>query len=123
MGDKRRADTGLNNYLAGAAAEEVVERHYLDLGLRLARRRWRSKAGEIDLIFHDGETLVFVEVKKSNSIEAAMARLLPRQVARLRFAAEDFAGRAPQGLLTEMRFDLALVDDQGSVHILENALC
>lgn len=122
MSDAGREDTGRSNYLAGHAAEEVVARHYQERGLQLAEQRWRGKAGEIDLIFRDGAVLVFVEVKKSKTFDAAAARLQPKQVQRLMKAAEEFAGGEPAGLLTDMRFDVALVDGQGQVHILENAL-
>jgi len=62
------------------------------------------------------------KVKRSRSFGSAAARLLPKQVARLMRAAEEFAGGEPKGLLTEMRFDVALVNELGAVHILENAL-
>jgi putative endonuclease len=122
MSDTRREDTGRSNYLAGQAAEDMVLRHYEARGLVLAKARWRGKAGEVDLILRDGEDLVFVEVKHSRSFDDAAARLLPQQVQRLRRAAEEFAGGEPNGLLTEMRCDVALVNGQGEVHILENAL-
>ena len=122
MSDRRREDTGRSNYLAGQAAEDAVLRHYEARGLTLAKARWRGKAGEVDLILRDGDELVFVEVKHSRSFDSAAARLLPKQVARLMRAAEEFAGGEPKGLLTEMRFDVALVNGQGEVHILENAL-
>ncbi len=122
MSDRRREDTGRSNYLAGQAAEDAVLRHYEARGLTLAKARWRGKAGEVDLILRDGDELVFVEVKHSRSFDSAAARLLPKQVARLMRAAEEFAGGEPKGLLTEMRFDVALVNGKGEVHILENAL-
>lgn len=122
MSDRRREDTGRSNYLAGQAAEDIVLRHYEARGLTLAKARWRGKAGEVDLILRDGDVLVFVEVKHSRSFDGAAARLLPKQVERLMRAAEEFAGGEPKGLLTEMRFDVALVNGQGEVHILENAL-
>ena len=122
MSDRRKEDTGRSNYLAGQAAEDAVLRHYEARGLTLAKARWRGKAGEVDLILRDGDELVFVEVKHSRSFDSAAARLLPKQVARLMRAAEEFAGGEPKGLLTEMRFDVALVNGQGEVHILENAL-
>ncbi len=122
MNDRRREDTGRSNYLAGQAAEDAVLRYYEARGLTLAKARWRGKAGEVDLILRDGDELVFVEVKHSRSFDSAAARLIPKQVERLMRAAEEFAGGEPKGLLTEMRFDVALVNGQGEVHILENAL-
>ncbi len=122
MSDRRREQTGRSNYLAGQAAEEAVLRHYEARGLTLAKARWRGKAGEVDLILRDGDEVVFVEVKHSRSFDSAAARLRPKQIERLMRAAEEFAGGEPKGLLTEMRFDVALVNEQGAVHILENAL-
>ena len=46
--------------LAGEAAAEAL---LLDKGMRLLERRFRCRCGEIDLIFTDSRTLVFVEVK------------------------------------------------------------
>ena len=45
----------------------------------------------------------------------------PRQVRRLYAAAEEFLGQHPGGTLTEVRFDVALVDGQGDTRIIENA--
>ena len=42
-------------------------------------------------------------------------------MARLCQSAEEFLAGEPRGLLTEMRFDVALVDGQGRHMILENA--
>ena len=36
--------------------------------------------------------------------------------------ATEFVGGEPAGQLTEMRFDVALVDGQGRIEIIENAL-
>lgn len=40
------------------AVEELERRGY-----EILARRWRQRAGEIDIVARDGETLVFVEVK------------------------------------------------------------
>tara|TARA_R110002020_G_scaffold47781_4_gene136444 strand:- start:1658 stop:1984 length:327 start_codon:yes stop_codon:yes gene_type:complete len=103
------------------AAEACIAQDYERRGLTVARRRWRGKAGEIDLIARDGDGLVFIEVKKSRSFARAAERLGPRQMARLCGAAEEFMAGEPMGLLTEMRFDVALVDGQGQFRIIENA--
>ena len=66
--------------------------------------------------------LVFVEVKKSRSFDHAMQHLSSRQIARLLRAGEEFAGTQPRGSLTEMRFDVALMNEQGMIRIVENAL-
>lgn len=107
--------------LAGLAAEDSVERHYVLRGAAVLARRWRGKGGEIDMVLRDATGLVFVEVKQAPDFDRAAAALGPRQIARLCIAAQEFAGDQPDGLLSDMRFDLATVDGQGRVQVLENA--
>ena len=112
---------GLVGYHAGLAAEEIVAADYARRGLRLERRRWRGKRGEIDLILREDDRVIFVEVKKSRDFTRATESLSYRQIQRILGAAEEFVGGEPKGLLTEMRFDVALVDAVGRIEILENA--
>ena len=111
---------GLANYHAGMAAEEAVADTYSRRGFEPLARRWRGKAGEIDLIFGQGGDLVFVEVKKGRDFTAAAEHLTPRQIARISAAAEEFAGLSPDHALAGLRIDAALVDDLGRIDILEN---
>lgn len=113
--------SGARSYHAGLAAEESVVRHYEASGLTLAARRWRGGAGEIDIIARDGQTVVFIEVKQSRTHAEAALHLTPQQFARIYHAAEEFIGKEPRGSLTNMRFDVALVDGAGRIDILENA--
>ena len=110
------------NYQAGQAAEASVARVYEGMGMQVAHQRWRGRGGEVDLILRHGDEVVFVEVKKSRNFAQAAQRLLPRQMARLLTAGEEFLGGEPRGLLTEARFDVALVNGAGKVEIIENAL-
>lgn len=112
---------GLSAQASGAAAERLVEGHYAALGCEILARRWRGLSGEIDLILREGTGIVFVEVKKSATIDMAAERLGRRQMDRICNAALEFCEGLPTGSLTEMRFDAALVDDSGSVEIVENA--
>lgn len=114
--------SGTTSYHAGLAAEEIVARHYVDRRQPIAKRRWRGRAGEVDLIARNGEQVVFIEVKHSRDFSTAAHRLRPRQIKRLMAAGSEFAGTQPKGLLTDMRFDLALVNDLGQVEVIENAL-
>lgn len=47
----------------GICGEDAAARYFASRGCRILARRWRCKAGEIDLIVQDGEEVVFVEVK------------------------------------------------------------
>ena len=114
---------GHHNYHAGLCAEDIVARHYAAMNQPVAKRRWRGQAGEVDLIARNGAQVVFVEVKKSKTLTNAAMRLGPRQIDRLLAAGAEFIGSEPNGLLTDVRFDVAMVDGQGRVEIIENALC
>lgn len=115
--------SGSASYHAGASAESQVAGHYSGRGMKIAARRWRGAGGEIDLVARDGDGFVFVEVKKSRSHAQAATRLTLRQIRRLFDAAGEFLGTCPGGLNTRARFDVALVDGQGRIEIVENALC
>lgn len=114
--------SGATSYQAGLAAEAQVAMHYQRAGCRVAARRWRSPAGEIDLVLREGDRVIFVEVKKSASFARAAERLSRRQMDRILRSASVFLGGEPKGQLTEMRIDVALVDRYGRIEILENAI-
>ncbi|WP_299816500.1 YraN family protein [uncultured Jannaschia sp.] len=114
--------SGAVSYHAGLAAEEIVARQYEGEGYRILARRWRGQGGEIDVIAaRDAET-VFVEVKASVTHAAAAWHLRPRQARRLLDAAAEYMGTLPAGQNSAVRFDVALVDGQGRVEILANAI-
>ncbi len=113
---------GQIRYLSGLAAEDAVARQYVIKGYRPLRSRWRCEAGEIDLIVERPGLTVFVEVKKSRDIARAVARISPGQIARIFHAAEIFAASEGRDPMADLRFDAALVDGQGAVHIIENAI-
>ncbi|KFI34127.1 hypothetical protein CG51_04510 [Haematobacter missouriensis] len=113
---------GATRYHSGLAAEASVLRHYVRLGAHCLAERWRGRAGEIDLIFQQGEDVIFVEVKRAATIARAAERLAPRQSMRLLRAAEEYLSQLPAGLSSPSRFDVALVDATGRVETLQNAL-
>ncbi len=116
-----RAQKGSMSYHAGLAAEGRIAQDYAWRGFALARQRWRGKSGEIDLIVRDGDGLIFVEVKQSRDFERAALALGAAQMRRLYRSAEEYLGTQPNGSLTEVRFDVALVNGHGEMKIIENA--
>lgn len=114
--------SGARSYHGGLAAEAGVAAHYERAGCAVAHRRWRGRGGEIDLILRDGDVSVFVEVKAARTHARAAERISARQAGRIMTAAEEFVATQPRGSLTEMRFDVALVDGMGRIEIVENAL-
>ncbi|WP_298969472.1 YraN family protein [uncultured Roseobacter sp.] len=116
-----RVAQGQTSYLAGSAAEDAVARHYRDQGYAILESRWRGEGGEIDLIVQNDAFVVFVEVKQSKRFAQAATRISARQMQRIHNAAGEYLGQLPMGLLTDARFDVALVDGQGAIQIIENA--
>lgn len=47
----------------GKDAEKIAEQYLKQRNLRLIQRNYRCRFGEIDLIMHDGDVLVFTEVR------------------------------------------------------------
>ena len=112
--------SGLKSYQKGLLAEGIVEQAYCREGASVIARRYRSGAGEIDLILRKGLVVIFVEVKSARTLERAAESLGQRQIARLMQAGEIWlAAKEPQG--TNCRFDVALVDDRGRLRRIENA--
>lgn len=116
-----RQRAGRVSHAAGAAAEGSVAAEYDRRGSAVIEERWRGAGGEIDLIARDGAGLVFVEVKRSRDHARALARISRTQMQRIMVAAQEFLATWPGGPFTDIRFDVATVDDRGEVRVLENA--
>lgn len=112
---------GATSYHAGLAAEDIVALQYSRGGFPVLAKRWRGSRGEIDLVAQDGDGIIFIEVKKSRSHANAAARLTRRQMDRIYGAGSEFLATQPRGQMTDVRFDVALVDGQGHVDVIENA--
>lgn len=108
-------------YHAGFVAEGAVAARYVADGRTIVARRWRGTGGEIDLIARDGAGVIFIEVKKSRSFARAAERVSLRQMERIYASASEFLSGEPGGQNTDVRFDVALVDDVGRIKIVENA--
>lgn len=113
--------SGLTSYHAGLAAEGAVEEHYIRNGYLIADRRWRGAAGEIDIVARNADGLIFIEVKKSRDFARAAERLSHRQMTRIFNTASEFLAGEPSGQDTNVRFDVALMDETGRIQVIENA--
>ena len=113
--------SGARSYHAGLSAEDQVAQLYARSGRAVCARRWRGSAGEIDLIARDGDNVIFIEVKQSKTHAMAAEHLTPRQMARIYNTASEFLAGEPNGQMTDVRIDLAMVDAMGRIEVLENA--
>ncbi len=102
----------------GRSGEDEAERLLASRGFRILRRRFRTRAGEIDLVAEEGGTLVFIEVKTRSSLACGRpAEAVGRhKQARLRRAAQIYlletgAHDRP------CRFDVVEVLEEASGHL------
>ncbi|HKQ29949.1 MAG TPA: YraN family protein [Burkholderiales bacterium] len=104
----------------GHAAETDACRHLERHGLLLIARNYRSRFGEIDLVMRDGESLVFVEVRRRSSeyFGTPAETVGSRKQQRLRATAEHYLQHHPAESQNPCRFDIvAITDDRGAAKI------
>jgi putative endonuclease len=105
----------------GLSAEMRAAAWLLAKGYRISARRWKSPVGEIDIVARRGETLIFVEVKARDHLDAAAEAVTPRQRQRIVAAAEAWLAQHPDDVMREMRFDVVLVAPRRLPRHLTNA--
>lgn len=92
----------------GQWAETLAALYLQAKGYRILERRFRSRAGEIDLIARRGRHLAFVEVKARRTSEQAAWAVTPRQQARIARAAEHWLAIKGAEQPLDMSFDVVL---------------
>ena len=95
----------------GCEAETLAARHLARHGLRLIERNFRVRGGEIDLICHDGQRLIFVEVRlrSRQDFGGAGASITIQKRRRIIIAARHYLAR--RGYQGDCRFDCVLLQD------------
>lgn len=96
-----------NNREDGRRGEDLALAFLRRLDYRLVERNFRTRHGEVDLIFYDGETLVFVEVKlrRGTGFGEPVEAVTPPKQEKLRLVAEQYlAEYEPE--FAEARFDV-----------------
>lgn len=94
----------------GARGEAAAAAFLARAGMTVVDRNWRCKAGEIDIVALDGDTLVVVEVKTrrtpaKGSPEEAVSPAKQRKLVRLAEAYIAYMGTEP----TSTRFDVVAI--------------
>jgi putative endonuclease len=108
----------------GALGERLAAEHLERLGFRILARNYRTARGEIDLIAHDGRTLVFAEVKTRRlGSGEPLESIGPRKRRRVRRMAATWLREAesrPRG--GELRLDAigVVLDDAGRLVALDH---
>jgi putative endonuclease len=107
--------------IIGQAGEDAALDWLQQRRLELVERNFRCKGGEIDLIMQDGDTLVFVEVRKRADKQhgGAAASITPAKQKRLIAAAQHYLQR--YRMPPACRFDVVAIDGEETVW-LKNAI-
>lgn len=92
----------------GRTTEDLAERWLKDQGLRPGTRNYQCRMGEIDLVMHEGDTLVFIEVRYRRSLShgGALASVDSHKQRRLIQAARHYLARHPRAATGPCRFDV-----------------
>ena len=93
----------------GRSAERIAVWWLRLRGYRILRRRFRTAAGEIDIIARRGGVIVAVEVKARPDAFAGTEAVGPRQQRRIARAAEQFRAKQPGAPTLGLRFDIVVV--------------
>lgn len=109
---KRTYETGVDG--ENRAAEWLHEKY----GMDLMETRFRSKAGEIDLIMKDGGTIVFIEVKTRLNAPPGMGLMAIDRRKQARIARAATLYLIHNGWLNHsVRFDVCEVSSDHVLHI------
>lgn len=97
----------------GAQGERWAKKYLQQQGLRVVAQNFRRVYGEIDLIAWEGETLVFVEVRrrKKGGLVSAAESITPAKMKKLRLTAQTYLQKECARAVPPCRFDALCIDD------------
>ena len=110
----------------GRTGEDLALAHLERLGYELVARNHRTRWGEIDLVVHDGRTLVFVEVKTRRAAgpgRGPWEALHERKRAQVRRVAAAFLAEVSERpRAVDLRFDAVgvVIDPRGGLIALDH---
>lgn len=110
----------------GSLGESLARTALEQQGYAILATRYRTRAGEIDIVAREGRCLVFVEVKARRHTECGTPAeaVTPRKQRRIIAMARDFLARTPTDA-TSCRFDVVAIllpgDGPPIVDVIRNA--
>ncbi|WP_088346133.1 MULTISPECIES: YraN family protein [Rhodomicrobium] len=108
-------------YHRGLKAEADAENLLAGRGYEILSRRYRSPAGEIDLVAARGAHLAFVEVKARRSRDDAAWSVTPRQQRRIADAASYWLQSFPEYQDRDISFDAVLFAPAAGAEYISDA--
>ena len=109
----------MNKSGIGKSGENQAIEMLKNAGMEVIERNFRSKFGEIDIIALDGETVVFIEVKKWSvyGIENLSYSLNKKKQSRIIETAKYFLSINRQYYGRAIRFDVVFVGKEAVTHL------
>ncbi len=98
-----------NRYRRGYWAEYIAAAYLIAKGYRILARRFKTPAGEIDVIAIRGGRVAFIEVKHRATRGDCEAAVTPRLRQRVRRAADLWLAKRPHYQGLDLGFDLVFI--------------
>ena len=98
----------------GKSGENLAADELATKGYAIVARGYRTRCGEIDIVATEGETLVFIEVRRKSGegCGAAAESVTPGKQRRVIRMAVDYLARHDLYDKCAVRFDVVAIDDQ-----------
>lgn len=93
----------------GRFSERVAAFWLMLKGYRIVALRYRTPAGEIDVVAMRGDLAVFVEVKARRQLGLAVDAVAPSAQARIRAASDIWLSRRKDAARLSQRYDIVAV--------------
>lgn len=107
--DEIRSGARRRAFRRGVLGESVAAWYLRAKGYRILAWRYRTAAGEIDIVARRGSLLAFVEVKTRTVLAGDVDPVTARSGRRIEAAADVYITRNPSLAGLDQRFDLLLV--------------
>ena len=107
----------------GTDAERAALLFLQSQGLKLIARNWRCKAGELDLVMRDADTVVVTEVRKRSRDDYGLAAetVDGRKQLKLARATKLLLAQRPDLADAPLRFDVVTLDAEGRIDWIREA--
>jgi putative endonuclease len=109
MRDRPADPNRLKAFRRGHVSEYLAALYLLAKGYRIRAIRYRTKAGEIDIIARRGDLVVCVEVKARRDADSADFAVTGTAQRRIRAASEVWLARQPDAHRISLRYDIVAV--------------
>ena len=103
----------------GRKGEDLAVKYLEEKGIKIICRNYRYRSGEIDIVAHENETLIFIEVKTWSKlgIEALEYGINSKKQQRIIKTAKYFLLDNRKYRYMAVRFDVIFVTPQGITHL------